>query len=174
MTTRKILCLMLVFTQIGCRSVYRIHCTSDPAPAGVLAGEEFLGETECTVEIPSDSEWIENDQIELTFCLPNGAERKRVVELHGRKPSNPLAEFVSLPFMIGGAGLILMDDDDDEEEEYDAWSDSDEDDDVEELGLMGLGVVAIGAGLYCLFGGDFDSLNACPVHVDFNEPAPED
>lgn len=161
MTAKRILCLVLVLTQVGCRSVYRLHCTSDPTPAGVLAGQEFLGETACTIEIPEDSEWIEDGRIELTFVLPDGTEKKRIVDLRGCEPSEPLAEIVSWPFVVGGLGLIWLGHDEDD-------SSSDDDDDGEELVWFGAGALGIGAGLYLLFGGDFDHAEPYPIYVDFN------
>ena len=153
---------------MGCRSVYRLRCTSEPAPAGVLVGQQFLGETACTVEIPKDSEWIEEGRIELTFALPNGTEKKHIVDLRGRKPSNPVAEAVSLPFVLGGVVLLWAGHEDDERD--DSW---DDDDDGAELTLLGAGALGAGIGLYLLLGGDFDGAKPLPVHVDFNAPLAE-
>jgi hypothetical protein len=157
-----VLCVVLLLAQAGCRSVYRFHFTSRPMPAGVLVGQEMLGETECTVHIPKDSEWIQDGKIEFTFCLPDGREKVHVVDLHGLRPSNPLAEIVSAPFVVLGAGLLLLSGGDDEEDDNDA-----------ERGLLGVGVLAVGAGVFQLLGGDGDSLTPYGVHVDFTKPSPE-
>jgi len=163
---RSILCGTLMLAPMGCRSVYRLQCTSEPAPAGVLVGQQFLGETECTVEIPKDSEWIEDGRVELTFALPNGTERKHIVDLRGRTPSNPVAEAVSLPFMLGGVGLLWAGHEDDD-------GDDSRDDDDAKLTLLGAGALGVGIGFYLLLGGDLDSAEPLPVHVDFNAPAAE-
>ncbi|MHC4520636.1 MAG: hypothetical protein ACYTAS_18755 [Planctomycetota bacterium] len=161
---RGLLCLILAFT-LGCRSVYRLRCTSNPTPAGVLVNEECLGETACTIEIPRDSEWIQDGQIELTFCLPDGERKACTVDLREHKPSNPLAETAASPFLLCGVGMLAISDD---EEDNDGSLDGSDDDD-EKLGWLGLGAMGLGAGLYVLLGGDFESLSPCHVHVDFTE-----
>lgn len=170
--------MILVFTQVGCRSVYRLQCTAWPPVAGVLCGEQMMGETPCTVTILRNSELIRDNKVELTFCLPDGRERPHVVDLHGLKPSNPLAEIVSMPVMLAGAGLLLLagdpDEDEDEEEESPFATDHKKDkSDDRRTGLLGLGVMAAGGGLYHLFGGDADSLAGYEVYVDFRKPAAE-
>ena len=162
---REGLCLVLVFMQIGCRSVYRLDCTSEPAPAGVLIGEEFLGETSCTVEIPKDSDWIRDGRVELRFCLPNGQEQTRLVDLRGLEPSNPLAEIIAAPFVLGGLGLLWMGQDDEDDDLLSGH-------DSQELTWLGLGALGIGAGVYLLLGGDLGRSDPCRVHVIFNESAP--
>ncbi len=174
--TFNVMCVTLVLTQVGCRSVYRLQCTSWPPVAGVLAGEQMMGETPCTVTIPKDSELIRDDKVELTFCLPDGREKTHVVDLHGLKPSNPFAEVVSMPFMLVGAGLVLLSGDSDENEdevEEDPFATEDKKDKGGNrcTGLLGLGVMGAGAGVYYLFGGDADSLAGYDVHVYFDGPA---
>ena len=72
-----------------------------PRPPASWPVRNFLGETECTIKIPKDSEWIQDGRIELTFALPNGQEQMHVVDLSDCEPSNPLAEIVSWPFSAG-------------------------------------------------------------------------
>jgi hypothetical protein len=175
----RVVCVILVVMQLGCRSVYRLHCTSSPSPAGVLAGEQMLGETECTIDIPKDSEWIQDGRIELTFCLPDGPEKTHVVDLHGMRPSNPLAEIVAAPLVVAGFGLVFLcggdDEDDDEHEHFFTKSHRKKKDDNDPgMQLLGVGVAGVGMGLYHLLGGDTDSLTPYDVHVDFNEPAEGD
>ena len=149
--TLNVVCVMAVLTQVGCRSVYRLRCTSFPPIAGVLVSEQMMGETPCTVTIPKNSELIRDDKVEMTFCLPDGREKTHVVDLHGLKPSNPLAEIVGMPFMLVGMGLILLsgdgDEDEDEEEDY-PFATNDKKDKAGDLGMgpLGLGVMGAGAG----------------------------
>ena len=162
----------LVFVQAGCRSVYRFQCTSRPSGAVILVGEEVVGQTGCTVKIPRKSDAIQDHRIEMTFCLPDGREKRHIVDLRGLKPSNPFAETVGAPFMLLGAGLILLSGGSHEDEDEDTFSDTDHKKDSSDhrMGLLGLGTLGAGAGLLHLFGGDFDSLSGYPIHVDFNEP----
>ena len=170
MKARGVLCLVLIFTT-GCRSVYRFRCTSAPAPAGVLVGDEFVGETPCRIEVPRNSEWIEDGWVTLTFCLPDGREKVRLIDLGQCKASSPLAEIVSLPFAVVGLGLLWLatHDDEEEEDESDSLFPEDEDDDDNDTGLFlaGLAVAGLGLGVYVLLGGDFEYLHS--VHVDFDE-----
>ncbi|MGE5294585.1 MAG: hypothetical protein ACM3VT_07140, partial [Solirubrobacterales bacterium] len=76
---KRMMCLFLILSQLGCRSVYRFRCTSNPSEAGVVIAEEMVGETPCDVEVPKDSEWIQDGKIEFRFCLPDGRERTTVV-----------------------------------------------------------------------------------------------
>ena len=170
---RRVAIVLLILTQLGCRSVYRFRCTSNPSEAGVVIAEEMVGETPCEVEVPKDSDWIQDNKIEFTFCLPDGREKRAVVDLHGFQPSNPLAESVAAPFFLVGGGMLasfLADDEDDENDEDSAW-DCDEDEDKGDdfvAGAAGLGIAGIGAGFYYLFGGKSESLEAHEVHVDFD------
>lgn len=43
---------LLVLPGLGCQGVYEFRCTSKPRGAGVLVGEESLGEAGCNVKIP--------------------------------------------------------------------------------------------------------------------------
>lgn len=174
-TFRGVVCVVLILSQVGCRSVYRFQCTSCPPEAGVVIGEEMVGETPCQVEVPRDSEWIQDGRIEFTFCLPDGRERKKVVDLHRFKSSHPLAETVATPFWVVGGGLIIwaaatLDDDDDSD--YDEERD-DDDDDAIVTGLAGFGVLGIGAAVYGLLGGKSEGLRTHKVLVYFDEPAGE-
>ena len=175
MRFRSIVCLLLVLSQFGCRSVYRFRCTSYPPEAGVVIAEEMVGETPCVVEVSKDSEWIQDGRIEFTFCLPDGRERKKVVDVRCFKSSHPLAETVAMPFWIVGGGLIVwaaatLDDDDDSD--YSEDRDDDEDDAIV-TGLAGFGVLGIGAAVYGLLGGQSEGLRTHKVLVYFDEPADE-
>lgn len=172
-TTRRMTCLLLILSQLGCRSVYRFRCTSDLCEAGVVIAEEMVGETPCDVEIPKDSEWIQDGKVEFRFCLPDGLEKTKIVDLSGFTPSNPLAEVVAAPFFLVGFGAFLVASDDDEEDDEDSAGDRDEDEDKDNdlaTGLAGLGVAGIGVGLYHLCGGKSEGMEVHEVHVDFNEP----
>ncbi len=162
---------------MGCRSVYRFHCISYPTGAGVTIAEEMVGVTECDVEVPKDSPWIQDGKVEFTFHLPEEQatpgqvrEKKRVVDLAGLKPSNPLADIISLPLIVAGVGLIwvagetLKDDEDDPEKDRDVGEGLG-------IGLLGVGLVAAGIGAHWLCGGDSDSLTPRKVRADFDEPA---
>jgi hypothetical protein len=107
-TTKRMICLFLILSQLGCRSVYRFRCTSNPSEAGVVIAEEMVGETPCEVEIAKDSEWIEDGRVTFVFCLPDGWEKATVVDLTGFEPSNPLAEVVAAPFFLVGFGAFLL------------------------------------------------------------------
>jgi len=164
---------------MGCQSVYRFRCTCNPSPAGVVVGEEMMGETECEVKVPKDSDLIQDHKIAFRFCLPDGRERTKVVDLHDFKPSNPFAEFVAAPFMVMGGGVLLLaaNSDDDDDDEDSSWSHHKEKDkntgDRLVAGLAGVGVMGIGAGLYYLCGGKSGGMDVHEVHMDFNEPANE-
>lgn len=41
--TLNVVCVILVLMHVGCRSVYRLRCTSEPPIAGVLVGEQMVG-----------------------------------------------------------------------------------------------------------------------------------
>ena len=158
--TLNVVCVVLVLMQLGCRSVYRLECSSFPPVAGVLIGERVMGETPCTVTIPKDSEMIRGHKVELTFCLPDGREKAHIVDLHGLKPSSPLAEIVAAPFVFTGLGLVLL------------FGGSDEDDDHDHgVALLGWGIMGVGTGVYWLLGGDVASLSGYEVHTDFDRPA---
>ncbi|MEN6425672.1 MAG: hypothetical protein ABFE13_09935 [Phycisphaerales bacterium] len=177
MLVRRTMCLLLIVTQLGCRSVYRFRCTSNPSEAGVVIAEQMVGETPCNVKIPKDSEWIQDSKIEFVFCLPDGREEPRVVNLHGLEPSNPLAEIVATPFWLVGTGLLFLGTDrDDDEDSHPShfWYEGERDEDHDSnfvTGFAGIGILGIGAGLHYVLGGDPDSLSPYKVHVDFNEPA---
>lgn len=168
---KQVVCLCLVLSQMGCRSVYRFHCTSYPSEAGVLVADEMMGETPCDVEIPRDSEMIEDGKIAFRFCLPDGGEKTKIVDLYDFEPSNPLAEFVAAPFFLVGGGTFLLAINDDDKEEDSSWNHGDDEDAGDRLvaGLAGLGVAGIGAGLYCLLGGKFEAMKVHEVHISFNE-----
>jgi hypothetical protein len=168
---RGILCVLLALSQVGCRSEYRFRCTSKPSEAGVVIGERMMGETPCTVKIPRKSGLIQDGKIEFTFCLPDGQERKRVVDLHDLKPTNPVAMAVASPFLLAGVGMLwLAGIDKNDENSYAQDSEQSKD-----LGgracsaLLGLGTIGVGAGVYSLLGGHADSLSDYPVRVDFSE-----
>ncbi|MEN6334996.1 MAG: YitT family protein, partial [Phycisphaerales bacterium] len=137
-----------------------------------------MGETECEVKIPKDSDLIQDHKIAFRFCLPDGQERTKVVDLHGLKPSNPLAEFVAAPFMLAGGGVLLVAaaSDDDEDEDFSSSHHKEKDKNTGDrlvAGLAGVGVMGIGAGLYYLCGGKTGGMDVHEVHMDFNEPAGE-
>jgi hypothetical protein len=174
-TVKKVGCLLLILSQLGCRSVYRFECTSKPSGAGVLVGQEMMGETECTVKIPRNSDLIQDGMIEFTFCLPDGRERSTAVSLRGLKPSNPVAEVVAAPFLLGGAALFVLTTNakgraKDSDPARQANEEEKRRSDNLLIGLAGLGIMVIGSGLYHLFGGRGDSLQGRPVHVDFDKP----
>ena len=138
--------------------------------AVVLVEQKVVGQTDCTVKIPRRSHAIRDHRIEMVFSLPDGREKTHVVDLRGLKPSNPFAETVSAPFMLLGAGLMLLaGGGDDEDTSSDADHDKDSDD--RRMGLLGFGTLGVGAGVFHLLGGDFDSLSGYPVHMSFHEPA---
>lgn len=170
---RGIVSLALILSQLGCRSVYRFHCTSYPSEAGVLVADEMMGETPCDVKIPKDSDAIQDGKVEFVFCLPDGRRKAKVVDLHGFKPSNPAAEFAAAPFFLGGVvllGVALDDDDDDSSATHD---DDDDKNDRLVTGLAGAGALAVGAGLYYLFGGTSKGLRDHKVDVNFEESQDE-
>lgn len=169
---RGIVGVVLVLPGLGCQSVYRFRCTSKPSGAGVLIGQEMMGETPCNIKIPKKSGLIQDGKIEFTFCPPDGREKKRIVDLHDLKPTNPAALVAATPFLVAGVGLLAL-----------TFSDRDKDDSAvaEEsqsknvggkaiTALAGLGVMGIGAGVYALLGGHTSSLSDYPVRVDFTEP----
>ena len=166
---RPVICVMLLLSQVGCRSVYRFRCTSNPTEAGVVVQEEMQGETPCAVEIPKDSDLIQDGQITFRFCLQDGREKTKTVCLDGLKPTNPLAEIISAPFVLVGVVLMIPFFDNDDEDE-DSSSTGDEDDDNAETGLVGLGIAGAGLGIFHLLGGDMDAANGYEVHMDFDEP----
>jgi hypothetical protein len=134
--------------------------------------EEMLGETPCSVKIPKKSDLIQDGKIEFVFCLPDGREKKRVVDLHSLKPTNPMAWIVAAPFLLTGVGLLWLGGADKNDENS---SSADRGGSKDAGGracstLLGVGTLGIGAGLYSLLGGDTDSLSDYPVRVDFNEP----
>jgi hypothetical protein len=170
-----VLCLMVASMQVGCRSVYRFHCTSVPFPAGVVIDEQMMGETPCDVAVPKDSDWIRDGRIEFTFCLPDGPEKTHTVNLHNLKPSNPMAEAISAPMMLTGVALLLSSGDhgqDEKEEIGRPWTKDEKEKHRNNLNmaLVGFGVAGAGGGVYHLLGGNDDSLNGYKIHVDFNEP----
>jgi hypothetical protein len=166
-------CGLLVLSGLGCRSEYRFRCTSRPAGAAVLAGQEMMGETACSFRIPKHSALIRDGQIEFTFCLPDGREQKRVVDVHRVKATNPVAEAVAAPFWLTGLGLLLLTGNDPDEEGPPFASENQSKSEHEKLStaLLGLGFAGIGAAVYALLGGDAESLRDYPLWVDFDEPA---
>lgn len=171
-TTRGVVCVLLALSQVGCRSVYQFRCTSNPSEAGVVVREQMLGETPCSIKIPKDSDLIQDGKVEFTFCLPDGRERKRIVDLHDLKPTNPVALVVSMPFLLTGIGLLWLAGADKDDEDFSPTGSAGSEDAGGRVGslLLGLGTLGLGAGVYSLLGGDTDSLSDYPVRVDFNEP----
>lgn len=170
---RRVVCLVLILSQFGCRSVYRFRCTSHPSEAGILIADEMMGETPCDVDVPKNSEGIQDGKVEFTFCLPDGRRQKKVVDLSGFKPSNPLAEFVAAPFFLAGGGMLVLASSDDDEDDDDTPFPDDKDKhhgDSLTTGLAGIGVVGIGLGVYGLLGGKSEGMCTHKVHVDFDEP----
>jgi hypothetical protein len=165
---KRVVCLCLVLSQMGCRSVYRFHCTSYPSEAGVLVADEMMGETPCDVRIPRDSDAIQDGKVEFVFCLPDGREKKQIVDLQGSKPSNPAAELVAAPFVLGGVLLlgIAFNDDDDSSS---ATHDDDDENDRLVTGLVGAGSLGIGAALYYLLCGTSKGMSVHTVDVNFDE-----
>jgi hypothetical protein len=133
--------------------------------------EEMLGETPCSIKIPKKSGLIQDGKIEFTFCLPDGREKRRVVDLHDVKPTNPVAQIVAGPFLLAGVGLLWLGGMGKNDEDSSA-ADSEHNDAGGRAcsALLGLGTLGVGVGLYSLLGGHPDSLNDYPVRVDFNEP----
>ncbi|MCX5643491.1 MAG: hypothetical protein NTZ17_02225 [Phycisphaerae bacterium] len=171
-TLRGVVCVLLALSQVGCRSVYQFRCTSNPSEVGVVVREQMLGETPCSVKIPKKSDLIQDGQIEFVFCLPDGREKKRVVDLHDLKPTNPVAWIVAAPFLLTGIGLLwLAGADKNDEDSSPVGSAGSKDAGGRACSaLLGVGTLGIGAGVYSLLGGDADSLNDYPVRVDFSEP----
>jgi hypothetical protein len=174
-TLRGVVCVLLALSQVGCRSVYQFRCTSKPSEAGVVVREQMLGETPCSVKIPKNSGLIQDGKIEFTFCLPDGRQEKRIVDLHDLKPTNPVALVVSMPFLLTGVGLLWLAGVDKNDEDSSAADSAGSKDTGGRAGsaLLGLGALGLGAGVYSLLGGDADGLNDYPVRVDFNEPQGE-
>ncbi len=172
MTPREVVCVVLALSGLGCQSAYRFRCTSRPAGAVVLVGQERMGETACTFKIPKKSDLIQDGQIEFTFCLPDGRQQKRVVDLHRVKATHPVAEVFAAPFVLTGAALLFLFHDDSDNDDPPLASESQSNDDHGGLSgtLLGLGFVGIGAGVYALLGGDGESLSDYPLWVDFHEP----
>jgi hypothetical protein len=171
-TAKEVVCVLLALSQLGCRSVYQFRCTSNPSEAGVVVREQMLGETPCSIKIPKDSDLIQDGKIEFTFCLPDGRERKRIVDIHDLKPTNPTALVVSMPFLLTGIGLLWLagvDKDDEDSSPADSAGSKDTGGRVGSA-LLGLGALGLGAAVYFLLGGNTDSLSDYPVRVDFNEP----
>ena len=172
-TARAVVCVLLTLSGLGCRSVYRFRCTSRPAGAVVLVGQEMMGETACTFKIPRRSDLIQKGRIEFTFCLPDGREKKRVVDLHRVKATNPLAEVAAAPFWLTGVGLLLLTGNhrNGADSPFALESESKGDHEVPCTAFLGLGFAGVGAVVYALLGGDGDSLRDYPLWVDFDEPA---
>lgn len=170
-TLRGVVCVLLALAQVGCRSVYQFRCTSNPSEAGVVVREQMLGETPCSIKIPKNSDLIQDGQIEFTFYLPDGRQKKRVVDLHDLKPTNPVALVVSMPFLLTGVGLLWLAGADKNDDGSSSAGSAGSDDTGGRVWsvLLGLGTLGIGAGVYFLLGGDTDSLSDYPVRVDFNE-----
>jgi hypothetical protein len=158
--------LILAVSQLGCQSVYRFECTSNPKGASVVVGGEVRGQTNCTVEIPKDSDLIQDGQVEFTFRLPDGRAKTKVVDVSGLKPSDPVVLTASL--ILGVAGIILLVpyalvDEEDPDPDYDDFA--------RDAAWLGLGAFGTGAAVYYLFGGDELFGELCDVHVDFDQPA---
>jgi hypothetical protein len=167
---RQVVVVALVVGQLGCQSVYRFRCTSNPKGAIVSVEGQVQGRTDCTVEIPKDSDLIQDGKVGFTFHLPDRREETKVVDLVALKPSNDFPLLISSPFFV--AGLILMvpwmmeaDEDEDEEEDEEAEKIANQ------AGLLGLGALGIGGVIFFLLGGDTEAGKPAGVHVDFDEPA---
>jgi hypothetical protein len=169
---RRAVCVVLILLQMGCRSVYRFHCTSYPTGTAVTVAEEQVGMTSCDVEVPKDSAWIQDGKVAFTFYLPDekvtperSRQKTRVVDLSGLRPSNPVAEFVSSPFFLTGVGLLFLAGESLKDEDANAK-------DKEKgltWGIFGIAVLAVGAGVYALSGGDSKSMSHTEVRVNFDE-----
>jgi hypothetical protein len=118
-----------------------------------------MGKTPCRVKIPRDSKLIRRHRVKFTFCLPDGHQQSRVVNVRKVKSPNPVAKVVAAPFLLVGMGLLAIS----------GVSDPDAEECDGKLALLGLGAAGVGAGTYKLLGGDADSLEDYPVRVDFTK-----
>ncbi len=69
---RSCIYLLLIASQLGCRSAYDLNLSSKPPGATVMIGGQDYGTTPVTVTIDKDSEDIEDHCIEITYTLADG------------------------------------------------------------------------------------------------------
>lgn len=168
---RRSICVLLIVSLTGCRTAYELDFSSKPSGADVIIGGQVYGTTPCTAEIPRDSEDIQDHLIEITYSLPDGRSISETYDLREYERPNPVGWFVGGIVAVPGVLILaLVSDDDEDEDEFASSSDDDESDGAKwVVGLIGLGLVAVGALIAGAFGPGEENND---IFVVFKETAP--
>lgn len=169
---RHCICLLLAVTQLGCRSAYELNLSSKPSGATVAIGGQVYGITPYKLEIPKDSEVIEDNCIDVVYTLPDGRTITRTYDLRDYKQPNPVLDLAAGILVLPGLLLFMLSssdkDDEEDDQHYASPLDDDEEDDKagRKAGLIGLALMGLGALVYCVFGGCKESNDVMVIFPD--------
>ena len=156
---RKAVCVILALTMFGCKSAYDLTLYSQPSGVAVEVGPDIQGCTPCNLQIPRDSEIIQDHCINVRYILDDGREFLKSYDLRNYEPPNPdVGSFIG--GCIAAPGLLLLallgsDDKDDNNVKLCKVREEEEKKERKEknkAGLIGLGFIASGAIIMGIFG----------------------
>lgn len=169
------LCIILVFSLLGCKSSYRFKLHTQPSGALVRVGSIIEGETPCEIEIPANSVLIRDNYIDITYSLPDGRELTKTYDLSKYETPNILASTVGAIIAVPGMLLMMLtrtDKDDENSSSFkhnDEEEDDDEDEEEEKFFLIGLGIVFVGGLVSYVLGGNSAPLEGYDIFETFED-----
>lgn len=165
---RQSLCLILVFSLLGCKSSYKFNLYTRPSGALVRVGSNIEGETPCEIEIPADSAMIKDNHIDITYSLPDGRELTKSYDLSEYKTPNDFAGFMGAIFVVPGLLLFTLTETD-EDDKYSPFDKEDDDEDDTKVQLVALGLIVLGGLVYWISGGDTKPLEGYDILETFED-----
>jgi hypothetical protein len=165
---KQILCIVLVFVLIGCKSAYRLNMYSQPSGATVLVGSNFQGRTPCKIKIPRDSVLIRDHFIDITFKLDDGRRMTKTYDLKNYEPPNDLPGYIAAIIATPGIILLLLTETN-EDDQYSPFDEEDDTEDDREIRLIALGFIGLGALVYYACYGDAEGLEGYDIYETFED-----
>ena len=165
---RQSLCIILVFIQIGCRSIYQLNLYSRPSGATVQLGSKVRGETPCKIKIPADSVLIKDNHIEITYSFDDGRRFTRNYDLRKYEPPNKIATAIGGAIAVPGLILLLLTETD-EDDQYTSFDKEDSDETDRNIQFTALGLIGLGVLVCYAFGGDFTGIEGCDILETFDD-----
>ena len=161
------LCIILIFIQIGCRSVCQLNLYSQPSGATVQLGSKVQGETPCKIKIPADSVLIKDNHIEITYSFEDGRRFTRSYDLRKYEPPNKIATAIGGSIAAPGIILLLLTETD-EDDQYTSFDREDSDETDRDIQLATLGLIGLGVLVCYAFGGDFADIEGWDILETFD------